>query len=316
MVLAVPTSPSLGVPNNVISQNVGKMFNQGFEFNLGGNVIAKEHFNWNTNVNLTFVKNEVQELAGGNDITSLMHVTRVGHSIGSFYGYEFTGVNSENGNPIYLNAEGNLVQQIVGTNGNYALYDPNNKADVSQASSLGEKKILGNSNPTWFGGFNNNFSYKGLDLVINMSFSGGNKVYNRTRQESLNNMEMQNAGVELLDRWTTVGQETDVPKLMYGYGAQINLENSMNSRFLENGNFLRMRTIGLGYTFKNTVFLNSINLSRLKIFANVENAFVITNYSGIDPEVSSSFTTNQAPAMDYMSNPVPRTYTVGINVGF
>lgn len=317
MILAVPISPSLGVPGNMINQNVGSMYNQGFEFSLGGLVLEKGDFKWNTNFNATFVKNKIQKLVNGNDITYTFHVNREGESIGAFYGYEYKGVNSENGNAIFAKADGSLVQNVAGTT-SYRVYDPNNSKDISQVSSLGtaDKKILGNSMPTWYGGFNNVFTYKNLDLVLNLTYSGGNKVYNQTRQESLNNMEFQNGGTELLDRWTTPGQVTDVPKLVYGYGASINLENSTNSRFLENGNFLRVKTIGLGYSFKNAAWLNKLYLTNLKVFANIENALVFTKYTGMDPEIANSYTTNSQNALDNAGNPVPRTFTFGINVGF
>src|SRR5690606_14533704 len=317
MILAVPYSPSLGIPGNQISQNVGSMYNKGFEFSVGGNVIANENFIWNTNFNATFVQNKIKKLVDGNDIAYTFHINREGESIGSFYGYQYRGVNDQNGNALFEKGDGSIVQNVAGTT-SYSVYDPTNPTDVSQASSLGsaDKRILGNSIPTWYGGFNNTFSYKGLDLVLNMSYSGGNKVYNQTRQESLNNMEFQNGGRELLDRWTTPGQKTDVPKLVYGHGASINLENSANSRFLESGNFLRLRTIGLGYTFKDAAWLNAAYLKSVKLFAHVENAAVFTKYSGIDPEVANSFTSNSQSALDNAANPVPRTFTFGINVGF
>src|SRR5690606_26449052 len=178
------------------------------------------------------------------------------------------------------------------------------------------KRILGGSLPTWYGGFNNTFLYKGLDVTLNFSFSGGNKVYNRTRQEALNGQNFANAGTELLDRWTTPGQNTDVPKVFYGEGNTTNLVGALNSRFLENGNFLRVKTIGAGYTFNNSAWLSSIYLKDIRIFASLENAFVFTKYSGIDPEVANSFTSNVQSSMDFYSNPVPRTFTFGINVNF
>ncbi|KGE14723.1 SusC/RagA family TonB-linked outer membrane protein [Sphingobacterium deserti] len=329
MVLGVPTPPSLGVPGNSISQNVGAMYNQGFEITLGGNVISNENFRWNTNINATFVKNEVQTLFDGNDITYPYHIVREGESAGSFFGYEYYGVNSANGNAVYRShnrdAQGNLVEglvqynAVVSSTGNtpgWKVYNPEDETDVSQAGSLGEKQVLGNSMPTWYGGFNNTLFYKGFDLALNFSFSGGNKVFNRTRQEVLNSQTFTNAGTELLDRWTTPGQQTDVPKLFYGQAANINQVNSVTTRFLENGNFLRARTIGLGYTFDNKAWLTNMHVKNLRLFANVENAFVITNYSGIDPEAANSFTTNTQGAIDFMSNPIPRTFTFGLNVNF
>src|SRR5690606_32439003 len=240
---------------------------------------------------------------------------REGESIGSFFGYEYYGVNPENGNAIFKTDKNELVQNVAGTT-TYRKYDPTNPTDVSVAASLGDKQILGKSLPTWYGGFNNTFRYKGLDFVLNMVYAGGNKVYNQTRQEALNNMSFQNGGKELLDRWTPNNKQTDVPKVVYGHQASINLEGRMNSRFLENGNFLRMKTIGVGYSFNNAPFLSSIHLSSLRVYANVENAFVVTKYSGIDPEVANSFTTNSQSALDNRGNMIPRTFTLGLNVGF
>ncbi|WP_437920632.1 SusC/RagA family TonB-linked outer membrane protein [Sphingobacterium sp. LRF_L2] len=329
MILSVPTAPSLGVPNNTIAKNVGEMYNQGWEFALGGNIIANENFRWNTNLNATFVKNKVLTLYEGNDITYTYHIVREGESAGSFYGYEYYGVNSTNGNAIYhshtRDTDGNLVEGLVqynATSGNlgWKVYDPENPGDVGTTGSIGEKQVLGNSMPTWYGGFNNTFFYKGFDFALNLSFSGGNKVFNRTRQEALNSQTFTNAGKELLDRWTTEGQNTDVPKLYYGQGANINLNGNTNSRFLESGNFLRVRTIGAGYTFENEAWLKSIYLKNLRIFANVENAFVFTKYTGVDPEVMTRFTSNQSNnaqgGLDFMSNPIPRTFTFGLNVNF
>jgi len=326
MILEVPTPPSLGVPDNKISQNVGRMYNKGIEFAIGGSIISNENFSWNTNLNATFLKNRIQELYNGNDITYNYHINREGESVGSFYGYKYYGVNPQNGNAVYdalVDGSSQLVQYVPSVNA-YRLYDPNDPTNVGQAATLGERQLLGNGIPTWYGGFNNTLYYKGFDLSVNMAFSGGNKVYNLTRQEILNGMDFRNAGRELLGRWTTPGQQTDVPRVVYGRGNAMNLEGSTNSRFLENGNFLRMRAIGLGYSFKDTPFLKTARISNLRLFARAENVFVITNYSGVDPELSDfpasggtlEQRNNSQPALDNRSNPVPRTFTFGLNVGF
>src|SRR5690606_3758913 len=126
----------------------------------------------------------------------------------------------------------------------------------------------------------------------------------RTRQEALDSQDFKNEGTELLDRWTTPGQQTDVPSLFFREGNTTNLDGALNSRFLENGNFLRVKTIGVGYTFENSPWLSSIYLKDLRLFANLENAWVFTKYSGIDPEVANSFTSNVQTSLDFFSNPV------------
>jgi len=331
LILAAPTPPSLGVPKNSINVNVGEMNNKGFEFSLSGVIIEKNDFRWNANVNLTLVKNKVTKLANNNaDIIDTYNITRVGNSIGAFFGYESKGVNAANGNPMWEKADGTIVQGNLDANGTmrFYTYDASKPADLSVAAaalSFADKRILGEANPTWYGGFNNTVGYKNFDLNINMTFSGGNKVYNLTRQESLTNMKFQNAGQELLRRWTAAGQATDVPRLFYGSGAgnSISQSGSTNSRFLENGSFLRAQNIGLGYTLP-TSLLQRMRMRSLRIYAQVQNAFVITGYSGLDPELNAfaqaigatTFaTTNRQPGLDYNTNPVPRTYTFGLNLG-
>lgn len=317
LILAVPTPPSLGVPGNQVYQNIGEMYNQGWEFSINADVIENDNFRWTSSVNATFVRNRIVRLVDGNDVTFTYHINREGHPIGSFYGYVYKGVNAANGNPIYEKADGQLVQQVVGTS-SFRVYDPANPEDVSQsAAALGpsDKRILGEGNPTWFGGFNNTLYYKGFDLNIFLTFSGGNKVYNVTRQEALNNQYFANSGRELLNRWTTPGQRTDVPRLYYGADNQVNQVGNLNSRFLENGAFLRAQNIALGYTFNNGV-LRAIRANTVRVFAQVQNAFVITDYSGLDPELASSVTTNTSPGVDNRTNPLPRTFTFGLNVGF
>lgn len=329
LILAAPTAPSLGVPGNSININVGEMYNQGLEFSAGGMVMQKGDFRWNANINLTLVKNKVTRLANNNaDITDTYNITRVGHSIGSFFGYQSMGVNSANGNALFLKADGSIVQASPENGGAYFVYDPANPGDVSVAGTTptaADKRMLGEANPTWYGGFNNTFSYRNFDLNIALTFSGGNKIYNITRQESLNNQKFQNSGTEQLRAWTTAGQKTDVPRLYYGMESLINRSGSLNSRFLEDAKFLRAQNIGLGYNLPATL-LKGLKINSLRVYAQVQNAFIITSYSGLDPELStygsttgtgsiSSASTNRLPGLDYNANPVPRTYTFGLNLG-
>lgn len=321
LILLAPTPPSLGIPLNKIAQNVGEMYNKGLEFSVSSTNIQKGDFIWRSNFNVTFLKNEVTKLVNGAPITNTYNRTEEGYQIGSFYGYQYHGVNSANGNPIFEKADGSLVQQLVGTTG-WAVYDANNKGDVSTkgaALTQADKRFLGNSTPTWYGGFNNNFNYKNFDLGVFITFSGGNKVYNVTRQEQLNNQQFANAGTELLNRWTKEGQETDVPKLYYTSDSYQLQNGHLNSRFLENGNFLRMQNLSLGYTLPQG-FRSKIRATTFRVYAQVQNAFVITKYKGLDPELSTVSTTNagnnQQVGIDNRNNPVPRVFTVGLNLGF
>ncbi|WP_421943728.1 SusC/RagA family TonB-linked outer membrane protein [Pedobacter sp.] len=317
LILAAPTAPSLGVPGNSINQNVGKMYNKGYEFSVSADILRDSPFKWNSTFNITFVKNKITQLSNNNsDITYTYNINRVGESIGSIYGFEYAGVNAANGNPLYVKADGSIIQGNI-ANQTYYVYDAANPTALTTATTLAatDKKILGQSNPTYYGGFVNNFSYKGFDLNINMVFSGGNKVMNITRQESLLNQKFLNNGTEILERWTTAGQVTNVPKLYYGRDAFTNLTSSAVSRFVEDGKFIRAQDIVLGYSFPK-LFTDKIKLNRLRIYAQVQNAFVITPYSGLDPELNYSTSTNSQAGLDYNTNPRARTFLVGLNVGF
>ncbi|RZL61853.1 MAG: SusC/RagA family TonB-linked outer membrane protein, partial [Pedobacter sp.] len=314
LILAAPTAPSLGVPGNSINQNVGKMYNKGYEFAVSADIFRDSPFKWNTSFNITFVKNKITQLSNNNsDITYTYNVNRVGESIGSLYGYEYAGVNPANGNPLYVKSTGQIIQGNI-ANQTYYVYDAANPTALTTATTLAasDKKILGQSNPTYYGGLVNTFRYKGFDLNINMVFSGGNKVMNITRQESLLNQKFLNNGTEILERWTTPGQVTNVPKVYYGRDAFTNLTSSTSSRFVEDGKFIRAQDLVLGYTFPK-LFTDKIKLSRLRLYAQVQNAFVITPYSGLDPELNYSTSTNSQAGLDYNTNPKARTFLIGLN---
>ncbi|MBN9351473.1 MAG: TonB-dependent receptor [Chitinophagaceae bacterium] len=318
LILAAPTPPSMGVPGNSIATNVGKMYNQGLEFALNTNNIQTRDFTWSSTLNITLIKNRVTRLANEDaDIINTYNVTSVGHPIGSYFGFESAGVNPANGNPLWYKKDGSIVQGNFST-GKYYTYDPKNGADLSTtapALTFADKRILGNPNPTWFGGFNNTFSFKGFDLNVFLTFSGGNEIYNITAQESLNNQKFMNSGQIQMQRWTTSGQITSVPKLYYGSDNFVNQNGNLNSRFLEKANYLRGQNITLGYTVP-AAKVASLHINSLRFFVQVQNAFIVTNYSGLDPELGISVTTNNTPGLDYNTSPIPRTFMAGLNVTF
>ncbi|MCB2378156.1 TonB-dependent receptor [Hymenobacter sp. BT635] len=330
---------SLGVPGNGYYANIGALRNQGFELSLTTQNIVKEDFTWSTSFNFATNKNRVLETNNNEDILSNYNVTRVGESIGSIYGYEYAGVNPANGYPIYKkqDAAGTLVQGFIDVNdprsGKYFLYDPNNPNaalvlrdpnDASKAnneSSLSpttDKKVLGNSNPTYFGGLTNTLTYKGFDFEIFARFSGGNKIMNVSRQQLLR-QEFLNNGTEILDRWTAPGQNTDVPKLVYLNSDFINQNNSANTRFVEKGDFIRLQNITLGYTLPQSL-IGRTGLSRIRVYVQAQNIATITNYSGVDPEVNQNtgqaLLGNTQAGIDFNANPQQRVITGGLNVNF
>lgn len=338
LILNAPTAPSLGVPNNAISRNVGSLYNQGWEFNLNYEILNKGKLTWSVNANFSALQNQVTALNKGLDgkdqdiFPSVYHIIRVGEPVAALYGYVVEGVNPANGFPLFQKGDGRVVQRNVNT-GAYSFYDPANPtvttnttgaslsaldASVRDANGniIGDRRVLGNTNPTWFGGLTNFFKVDGFDLEIFTRFSGGNKVLNLTRQETLLNQDFNNNGREILNRWTREGQVTDVPKMVLNNGNIINLNGNATSRFVESGDFLRVQNIVLGYTLpKSLVDLTRNTISSLRIYAQVQNVLTLTRYKGLDPELNANGDVNQTYGLDFNTNPQFRAFTFGITVG-
>jgi TonB-linked SusC/RagA family outer membrane protein len=319
LVLAAPLPSSLGIPNNSIFRNIGSMENKGFEVSVGGLLMNKGAFTWNFNANFTSTKNKVLELYEGQDIilpgpnSSTLNILRVGQPINALYGYVFAGVNSGNGNPMYYKADGTLIQGNIANTTYYTVIKADDPALGTQTTlATGDRQVMGNILPTWFGGLTNTFTYKNFSLDIFFRYSGGNKIFNITRQQALLSQAFVNNGTEILTRWTTPGQITTVPKLWIGRDNFSNLQNDGLTRFVEDGDYLRLQNVGLSYTFNSKKMEASTNgvIKSLKIFANGQNLAVWTKYSGIDPDAYSEL------GIDNASVPLPRSYSIGLNMGF
>jgi TonB-dependent starch-binding outer membrane protein SusC len=325
LVLFAPTPPSLGVPGNGINQNIGAMVNQGVELRLVTANIEREDFSWTTDFNYTRMRNEITALNNNADMIFSYNINRVGESIGSLYGFRSAGVNPANGNPMFYKANGTIVQGNI-ANTTYYTYDPanpNNFSDAAKSSLTNtDKTLLGNTTPTFMGGMTNTFKYKGLDLEVFLRYAGGNKIMNVSRQDLLN-MGFANNGREILNRWKTEGQVTDVPKIWYGRENIINQSNNAIDRFVENGDFLRVQNIALGYRIPQHLIskTGANGLRSLRIFAQVQNAFTFTKYQGLDPELNaltnsgSNLNRNSQFGVDFSTNPIIRSFTAGINLG-
>ena len=313
LVMFIPTAPTMGIPENGYYDNIGKVKNYGLEFTLGGTVINYNGWKWQSDFNISTAKNKVMELYGGNDIISNYTIIREGESYKSLYGYDYYGVNKKNGNPIWRKADGSLVQFDTFGSYSYAVYDPENPSDVSKPSSLTEsdRKILGNSMPTWYGGWNNTVTYKNFDLNVFFRFSGGNKLMNATRQSALLNTEFANNGTEILGRWVSEEQPGDGMTPRIGYGDSMVLFNDgfTDSHFVEDAKFLKLSNLSLGYTLPESA-VSKLGINKLRFYIQGQNLFTLTPYSGLDPE------TNTQLGVDWGGMPQQRSYTFGVNVVF
>lgn len=313
LVMEVPTAPALGIPGNSYYDNRGKIKNSGFEFSVGGNILTGP-FTWKADLNFTTVRNKVVELVNHEPIIDDYTIVQEGESYGAIYGYNFYGVNKVNGNPIWVKGDGSLVQFDTFGDYDYKVYDPENPSDVSKPSSLSPTKdrtILGSALPTWYGGFNNTFTFRNFDMNVFFRFSGGNKLVNATAQESLLNTEFANNGKAILGRWQSEEKPGDgiIPKIGYGDSQVLFNSQSADSRFVEDASFLKLANLSLGYTLPKSV-VSKLDISKVRIYLQAQNLFTITSYSGLDPETSTRH------GVDLDGMPQQRVFSFGVNVAF
>ena len=318
MILNVPVATSLGVPNNRIAKNIGSMKNTGYEFGIEASIFNMGDFKWNVNANLTLQKSIVTSLPSNNadiiggsstDININPNIIiRTNESPNSLYGYQYWGVNSANGNPVYVKADGSLVQGNITTQ-SYVAFDPANPTNVATASSLvgSDRKILGNTLPTYFGGFTSTMIYKNLDFGFLIRFSGGNQVFNSTRRDNLN-QDLNNNSTEILGRWQSASNPGDgiTPKLWAGRGNFINLASAASTRFVEDGDFVSLDNVSFGYSLPKSL-LEKIKLDKFRFFIQAQNLLIITDYKGINPEMETF-------GVDLNGTPRAKVFSMGINV--
>lgn len=293
LLIAVPVLSSSGYVSQFT--NSGTIENKGFEFELTTQNFVGE-FKWSTSLNMTFNRNKVLSLPNGTRIlggVGELNIAQEGLPLGSFYGWKMIGVNPETGMIDYEDVDGQPTSPS----------DPN------------DRQVIGDPNPDFFGGITNTFQYKNFDLSIMGQFSYGNDVFNYNLATGLGGSNISSNGlVDWVDRWREPGDITDVPR-----PTPSNFDNSaISDRFVEDGSFFRLRNITFGYSLPKDL-TDRMKVSKLRVYATVQNAFVFTSYSGYDPEVGSSHggaNTGLIYGYDYGSYPQPRIFTAGINLSF
>ena len=317
LVLNSPVPPSLGVPNNSISKNIGTMVNDGYEFGLDVSLINNQKFRWDVNANVTLQSNKVSSTPNGADLIggtstdvniSPNIIIRQGESLNSLYGFEYWGVNPANGFPVYYKADGSLVQGNPASQA-YSVFNPSNPSNTSAAATLtqADKRILGSSIPKYFGGFSSRMSYKNVDLSFLIRFSGGNKIFNSTRRD-LMNQNLNNNSTEILGRWQSASNPGDgwTPILYANSNTFLNQSSNATTRFVENGDFISFDNVTLGYNFPKKI-IEKIKVENIRLFVQGQNLFMITDYTGLNPEMETA-------GVDLNGTPIGRIFSMGINV--
>ena len=308
MIQKVSVDPSLGIPNNEYSANIGSATNKGWELSVNYTPIKKRDFEVNIGANLTLINNKINTLHLGRDLfsDSSDRIYREGYSMSQLYGVKYWGVNPANGNPVYYRSDGSLVQLNI-PNNSYRVFDPANPSKIDIAGRAPENQLLGNTIPKYFGAFNLSIRYKGFDLGTLARFSGGNYIMNITRREMLSQFFVNNS-TEILGRWQSSQNPGDgwTPKLWASNDPGVNGPSVSNSRFIEKGDFIKFDNITLGYSLNKDI-LSRMNIQKLRLYIQAQNAFIITKYSGSDPEM-------QVNGMDYNGVPRQRAFSIGLNV--
>ena len=287
LIMPIEMGPTIG---NIL-RNVGSMENKGVEFTLNTVNVKNDNFNWNTNFNISFnkskinalyympIKDEVPIEGIGNKIVRFTQ----GQPLSVFYGYKMIGVNPQDGKIMYadLNGDGEITDS-------------------------GDRTFIGNPNPDFTFGFTNNFTYKNWYLDTLITGSVGNDIYNASRFELELMNDFKNQSTVVLNRWTTPGQITNVPK------ARAADVDKISDRFVEDGSYIKLKSITLGYNFQNPFK----GVSKLNVYVTGQNLYTITDYTGFDPEVNAFAGTNGVLGIDYGTYPQVKTFVVGLKANF
>lgn len=288
---------TVSLPDNVnlpggITRNDGEMTNKGMELALSSQNFTGA-FKWSTDFNISFNRNKLTKL-GLNKVYyyAEMYETREnaiilkeGLPLGTFFGYISEGVNPETGDIVYRDLNDNGV------------IDP------------GDRTTIGCAQPDFIYGMTNTFSYKGFSLSVFLQGSQGNDIFNASRIDMEGMIDFRNQSTAVLDRWKRPGMITDIPRVG-------NVENIHNStRFVEDGSYLRLKTITLSYDFQ-PKWLKKISLSKLQAYVTGQNLLTFTNYKGYDPEVNAYGSDAVAQGVDYGTYPQSKAVIFGLNVEF
>lgn len=299
--MSVPISSGYS-DENVSQINAGLMRNIGTELALTSFNFRGGDFTWTTTANVSYNYNELIRLNGDVPMYFDNNVHMVGYPISAFYGYVTDG--------IFQTQEeiDNHAIQTIGSDptsstqpGDIRFKDLNNDGVINDD----DRTILGSPTPSWTFAMNNQFAYKGFDLEIFFQGVAGNKIYNGNRA-SLEAMSVaQNQMTTVLDRWHGPGTSNTMPRAVFG---DPNKNNRVSDRFLEDGSYLRLKNISLGYTLPSQLTKKAA-MQQVRLSVSAQNLFTITRYTGLDPEVSGSGNDNNV-------YPVTRNFTFGLNITF
>ena len=306
LLLSAPLPETSGF--NSVYKNIGRLQNKGLELTINSVNIKTDNFSWNTTFNISFLKNKVLSLGASNDdifldpvFLSQFNLMRVGLPAGSFYGYKVLGT--------WGTAEATEAAKYNLLPGDLKIWDKNGDGKIT----ADDKTVLGKSIPDGYGTLTNNFHYKGFDLGIELQFNYGNQVMNLTRHSGQDRTGQANSYATVLNAWTPTNQNTSIAEDRPAY---VRYQTEIYSTKVESGSFIRGRSVTLGYTLPAPV-VSKLKMTRLRFYAQAQNLFLITKYTGYDPETSTyNNSSNFTQGIQFYDYPKPRTFLLGVNASF
>lgn len=339
LLLSVAIPPTLGYTTQI--QNAGSTSNRGIELQINAIPVQRRDFNWNSNFNISFNRNKVESLGGPAELTRTSgwqgsdgvddYLVKVGEPVGLMYGFVTDGfykVEDFNYNPatrVYTLKSGVPTNSVyVPQPGTLKWKDLDGDGQITPEK---DRTVIGNANPNFIGGWNNQVTWRNFDASVFVNFVVGNDIYNANKEE-WSNTAFPNLNVLdiMKDRFTYInpanGQLVTDPTEL----AKLN-ENAkiwtpvriqrwwLHSWNIEDGSYLRFNNVTLGYTLPKRISERA-KITSLRVFGTANNLATITNYSGYDPDVTARRNDPLTPGVDFAAYPRSRTWVVGVNVTF
>ncbi|MBB5284561.1 TonB-linked SusC/RagA family outer membrane protein [Rhabdobacter roseus] len=298
----IPWSTGLGS----VTQNIGSVENKGFELGLNSRNIATNNFNWTTNVAFSTNQNRILKLGVNDDdifpgpwFLGQTNILRVGYPIGSFWGYRRLGT--------WGTDEADQAARYNRLPGDLKWADLNEDGRIDAA----DETIIGRAYPKWTMNIGNTIQLGKFDFSVDIRFVMGVNTVNATKHSVEDRQAIASSSRTVLNAWTPENQNTHIAQIRH-YNA--GYDTHMDDWWTEDGSFIRGQNIMLGYTLPST--LGKVNFQRLRVYVSAQNFFLISKYSGYDPEALTGFGNQLTQNMEFFQYPRPRTFNAGLNVSF
>jgi len=297
------------VGGGIMYINKGTVRNKGLDIGLSATLINSTDFTWILDGNYSYNRNLVVDLEDtkvvslgsrfAGTLNDETHFLSEGYPMGVFYGYHVEGIFADQ-----ADVDGHPLQTVVpSAPGEYKLKDMNNDGIVD----VSDRTIIGNAEPDFIFGLNNNLRYKDFTLSMFIQGSIGNEIYNVYNCVLIGGIKNFNRSVGYLDAWSTENRDTDIPK-------PAAVATRSLSAFVEDGSYVRLKDISLTYALPGSL-LEKIRIDNLSFSLSAQNLLTLTKYSGYDPEVSA-YSGNLFQGVDWLGYPTTKSITLGVKAQF